>query len=245
MGHNAALESLCGVTDRNRNPGSQPVGDLVVGDHLLGHLRERDGRNHRKRRHQNSANHRIHRGPPGPGRRGRRSIAQTSRPRSVPARARSVDVVHSGRNHRADARVPHMSHPQARRTWSAVIAITVLVLAAEAALMAAGCARAPPLPQARVAPLAADTTLALAGLAAPARIVTDVHGIVHVRAENLTDLYRVWGFVTARDRLWQMVYTRQSARGDLWGWFGNPALRADGGAQLFELADRVDRIWAR
>ncbi len=138
-----------------------------------------------------------------------------------------------------------MSHPQARRTWSAVIAITVLVLAAEAALMAAGCARAPSLPQARVAPLAADTTLALAGLAAPARIVTDVHGIVHVRAENLTDLYRVWGFVTARDRLWQMVYTRQSARGDLWRWFGNRALRADGGAQLFELADRVDRIWAR
>jgi penicillin amidase len=126
-----------------------------------------------------------------------------------------------------------------------VIAITILVLGAEAALFAAGCTRAPSLPQARVAPLAADTTLALAGLTGPARIVTDVHGIVHVRAENLADLYRAWGFVTARDRLWQMVYTRQSARGDLWRWFGNRALRADGGAQLFELADRVDRIWAR
>src|SRR6185369_7865604 len=54
-----------------------------------------------------------------------------------------------------------------------------------------------------------------------------------------------WGFVTARDRLWQMVETRQSARGAMWRWFGNRSLQNDGGAQLFELSARAERIWAR
>ena len=138
-----------------------------------------------------------------------------------------------------------MRPDRSRRTWSLVIAITVLVFGAEAVLFASGCSRAPALPAVRSAPLASDTSLALTGLGAPVRIVTDRNGIVHVRAETLPDLYRAWGFVTARDRLWQMLHTRQSARGDLWRWFGNRALRGDGGAQLFEMAARVDRIWAR
>src|SRR5262249_19440741 len=65
----------------------------------------------------------------------------------------------------------------------------------------------------------------------------------HVKAENLSDLYFAWGFVSARDRLWQMEHSRRSARGELWEWFGNRALRADGGAQLFELAARAHRAW--
>lgn len=138
-----------------------------------------------------------------------------------------------------------MSPDHSRRTWSVVIAITILVFGAEALLLASGCARAPALRAVRIAPLPADTTLGIPGLTAPARIVTDRNGIVHVRVANLADLYRAWGFVHARDRLWQMMHTRQSARGDLWRWFGNRALRGDGGAQLFEIASRVDRIWER
>ena len=90
-----------------------------------------------------------------------------------------------------------------------------------------------------------DTTLALPSLSAPVRIVTDRYGIPHLRARTLPDLYFAWGFVTARDRLWQLEYSRRSGRGRLWEWFGNDALRADGGAQLFELGSRAERIWQR
>ena len=91
----------------------------------------------------------------------------------------------------------------------------------------------------------ADQTVALPGLAHPVRIVTDRWGIPHLRADNLSDLYRAWGFVTARDRLWQLELTRRAASGTLWEWFGNRSLTADGGAQLFRLRERAERIWAR
>jgi penicillin amidase len=90
-----------------------------------------------------------------------------------------------------------------------------------------------------------DTTFVVEGLSAPASITTDLHGIPHLRASNLADLYWAWGFVSARDRLWQMEYGRRAARGTLWEWFGNRALRGDGGAQLFELGNRADEIWER
>lgn len=75
------------------------------------------------------------------------------------------------------------------------------------------------------------------------RVVTDRFGIPHVRARTLADLYYGWGWVTARDRLWQLEHTRRAARGELWEWFGNSKLRDDGGAQLFELAARARRSW--
>src|SRR5436190_10763460 len=89
------------------------------------------------------------------------------------------------------------------------------------------------------------TSFALPGISAPVRIVQDRWGIPHVRAANLSDLYFAWGFTTARDRLWQMLYNRQSADGQLWRWFGNSTLRADGGAQLFELRSFAERGWER
>jgi penicillin G amidase len=90
-----------------------------------------------------------------------------------------------------------------------------------------------------------DSTLAVAGLEGRTRIVTDRAGIVHLEAPSLPDLYFAWGFVTARDRLWQLEYSRRASRGRLHEWLGNRALRQDGGAQLFELTTRAERIWAR
>ncbi len=81
--------------------------------------------------------------------------------------------------------------------------------------------------------------------AQPVRIVTDRYGIPHIHASSMEDLYFGWGYVTARDRLWQIAFSRQSARGALWKWFGNSKLRDDGGAQLFELETRAKRIWER
>ncbi|NOT34924.1 MAG: penicillin acylase family protein [Candidatus Eisenbacteria bacterium] len=90
-----------------------------------------------------------------------------------------------------------------------------------------------------------DTLLPIEGVGATVRIVTDRNGVPHVSAQSLADLYFGWGFVTARDRAWQLEHLRRSAHGTMWEWFGNRSLRADGGAQLFELPERASTLWAR
>ncbi|HEY2956315.1 MAG TPA: penicillin acylase family protein [Candidatus Eisenbacteria bacterium] len=95
------------------------------------------------------------------------------------------------------------------------------------------------------APEGARGAIALPGLGAPVTMLTDRYGIPHLQARSLADLYLAWGYVTARDRLWQLEHSRRAGRGQLWRWFGNATLRADGGAQLFRLGERADAIWAR
>ena len=97
-------------------------------------------------------------------------------------------------------------------------------------------------------PLVGDTgesILRVAGVHATVSVVTDRWGIPHIRAQSLDDLYLAWGWVVARDRLWQMVYTRAAADGQTHRWLGNDALQADGGAQLFRLRERAHTIWLR
>jgi penicillin amidase len=105
----------------------------------------------------------------------------------------------------------------------------------------------PAAPRPARAPVAppAGAALALPGLERPVRVVTDRWGIPHIRAESERDLYFAWGFVTARDRLWQMLAMRQSVRSQTWRWGGNRRLLADGGAQLLELDALARRIWER
>jgi penicillin amidase len=102
-----------------------------------------------------------------------------------------------------------------------------------------------PRPATAPAALPADSALTLSGLERPVRVVTDRWGIPHIRAENERDLYFAWGFVTARDRLWQMVAMRQAVRGRMSEWSGNRQLTADAGAQIFELDSLAVRIWDR
>src|SRR5262245_10320765 len=83
------------------------------------------------------------------------------------------------------------------------------------------------------------------GVSRRATVVTDRWGIPHIRAANLDDLYYAWGWVSARDRLWQMVWTRTSGDGQTHRWLGNDALRADAGAQLFRLRERAHALWER
>jgi penicillin amidase len=121
------------------------------------------------------------------------------------------------------------------------LAVACVVLAAGVTL-AAGCA-----PRGASAPAAAapDTLVHAAGLSAPVHIVTDPHGIPHIAAATLDDLYFAWGYVTARERLWQIAHNRAAARGDRWRWMGNDVLRADGAAELLQFQDYAERLWAR
>jgi penicillin amidase len=102
-----------------------------------------------------------------------------------------------------------------------------------------------PRPTAAPAGAPADSALALPGLEQPVRIVTDRFGVPHIRALNERDLYFAWGFVSARDRLWQMLAMRQAVRGQMSRWGGNRRLQADGGAQLLEMDALARRIWQR
>jgi len=76
-------------------------------------------------------------------------------------------------------------------------------------------------------------------------VETDVYGVPHVRAANLPDLYFAWGWVTARDRAWQLVLTRAQAQGLSHRFLGDEALMGDAGAQLFRLRERAAAIWER
>lgn len=116
-----------------------------------------------------------------------------------------------------------------------------LLLLLPVVLLAGACDRATP-PRAAAAP---DSVLSMPGLSAPVRIVTDPHGIPHIHAQSLDDLYFAWGYVTARERLWQIAHNRAAARGERWRWMGNDVLRSDGAAELMQFRDYANRLWAR
>ena len=77
-----------------------------------------------------------------------------------------------------------------------------------------------------------DGKLTVSGLAAPVNVVRDRHGVPHITAANLPDLFFAQGYVTSQDRLWQMDMSRRSAAGELSEilsprLFGEDVLRAD------------------
>src|SRR6266481_516817 len=60
-----------------------------------------------------------------------------------------------------------------------------------------------------------DGTIMLSGLQAPVSVVRDAHGVPHLTAANLQDLFFAQGYVTAQDRLWQMDLTRRAVGGEM------------------------------
>ncbi|HJT54344.1 MAG TPA: penicillin acylase family protein, partial [Candidatus Angelobacter sp.] len=69
-----------------------------------------------------------------------------------------------------------------------------------------------------------DGTLALSGLHEPVHVVRDVHGVPHLTAANLHDLFFAQGYITAQDRMWQMDLTRRAVAGEMAEVFpGGPA----------------------
>jgi penicillin G amidase len=105
----------------------------------------------------------------------------------------------------------------------------VLVLLVAAAVFAGGWwlkhAMSEALPQ-------LDGQLRLPGLTAPVTVRRDHHGIPHIEAASLDDLFEAQGYVTAQDRLWQMDMARRMAAGE-----GAELL----GSKLVE-HDRVQRV---
>jgi penicillin amidase len=74
---------------------------------------------------------------------------------------------------------------------------------------------------------AADEVLLFEGFSQPVRVVYDDRGIPHIYAANATDLARAQGYVTARDRIFQMHTLRSAAKGRLAEFSGVGALSGD------------------
>lgn len=60
-----------------------------------------------------------------------------------------------------------------------------------------------------------DGSISVPGLQAPVNVVRDTHGVPHLTASSLEDLFLAQGYITAQDRLWQMDMTRRFAGGQL------------------------------
>ncbi|MBI1743961.1 penicillin acylase family protein [Candidatus Acetothermia bacterium] len=71
------------------------------------------------------------------------------------------------------------------------------------------------------------TPVTIPGLQQPVKVVQDIYGIPHVFAQNALDLYRVVGYLHARDRLFQMDTTRRTANGTLAELVGPSAIGQD------------------
>jgi penicillin amidase len=72
-----------------------------------------------------------------------------------------------------------------------------------------------------------EGAIQVAGLSAPVEVLRDAHGVPHLRASSLQDLFFAQGYVTAQDRLWQMDLSRRLAEGELSEVFGERTLRLD------------------
>jgi penicillin G amidase len=67
----------------------------------------------------------------------------------------------------------------------------------------------------------------LPGLTAEVRVRRDQHGVPHLAAQSLDDLFLAQGYVTAQDRLWQMDMLRRNAGGELAELLGPSLLEHD------------------
>jgi penicillin amidase len=70
-------------------------------------------------------------------------------------------------------------------------------------------------------------TLNIDGLKAPVEIRTDDYGIPHIFAQNEDDLFFAQGYITARERMFQMDLTRLAGRGELSTLLGEDMIKTD------------------
>lgn len=70
-------------------------------------------------------------------------------------------------------------------------------------------------------------TLELEGLGGDVEVRTDEYGVPHIFAENERDLFFAQGYITARERMFQMDMTRLAGRGELSTFFGKATVDTD------------------
>jgi len=74
---------------------------------------------------------------------------------------------------------------------------------------------------------AADEFVVLDGLVGSVRVLTDDHGVPHIYGSELLDVIRAQGYMTSRQRLFQMHTLRSVVDGNLASYAGSGSLRGD------------------
>lgn len=133
---------------------------------------------------------------------------------------------------------PALAHKRSRKVLRVLGAFLVLVLATGVALVtwfyyAARSA----LPQ-------LEGTIQLAGLSAPVTVIRDGHGVPHIAARGLPDLFFAQGFITAQDRLWQMDVTRRYAAGEMAEILGAKLVEHDREQRILGMRQAAERAAA-
>ena len=90
-----------------------------------------------------------------------------------------------------------------------------------------------------------DGEFNLAKLSSPASVDTDSHGIPLISANNRIDAARTLGYVTARDRLFQMDLMRRKSAGRLAEIFGEMAIKSDLQSRTYGFNSRARQILSK
>ncbi len=89
-----------------------------------------------------------------------------------------------------------------------------------------------------------DGQIKVSGLSAEVAVRRDGHGVPHIEAANLDDLFAAQGYVTAQDRLWQMDMTRRYVAGDLSEILGKKTVPHDRVQRILGMRPLAERIVA-
>ena len=91
---------------------------------------------------------------------------------------------------------------------------------------------------------AVDKPVALSVLDAPVTVKRDRYGVPYIYAQSLADAIRAQGFVTAQDRLTQMLLTREAVNGRLAELIGSPGTRNDISVRVLGIRQLAGRFAA-
>ena len=77
----------------------------------------------------------------------------------------------------------------------------------------------------------------------PAKIMIDERGIPTIEAENLSDAFKIQGYLVASERLFQMELLRRAAKGSLSEILGPSTLSNDRWHRILGFAQVAERAW--
>lgn len=89
-----------------------------------------------------------------------------------------------------------------------------------------------------------DGSTKLSGLSAEVTVRRDEHGVPHIQAADLDDLFTAQGYVTAQDRLWQMDMTRRYVAGEIAEVLGKGLVAHDRVQRMLEMRPKAEQIVA-
>src|SRR5215470_2431264 len=89
-----------------------------------------------------------------------------------------------------------------------------------------------------------DGQVRLPGLSAAVNVRRDQHGVPHIEAATLDDLFEAQGYITAQDRLWQMDMARRLAAGEIAELLGKKLVAHDRMQRVLQMRATAERMAA-